>query len=101
MRAGGVGFRDRPVAADCCYTIGGMLQVEVNYADAYPRQIPSEAGDMLQKLPLSLASAAVYPRVLQPRREIPSDELLQPQDVFLVGVGQLPTHLRREWRRLD
>ena len=61
MRAGGLGFRDRPVAADCCYTLGGMLQVEVNYADAYPRQIPPEAGDMLQKLPLSLASATAYP----------------------------------------
>jgi len=47
-----------------------------------------------------LAPATVYPRALQPCREVPPDELLQPQDVFLVGVRQPPAHLRRERRRL-
>ena len=109
VRAGEVGVRDRLVAADGFYTIGGMLEDEVIYADAYPRRIPHESGSVRRpNVPVvcskdfrCLASAAVYPRALQPRREVPPDELLQPQDVFLVGVGQLPAHLRRERWRLD
>jgi hypothetical protein len=62
VRAGEVGVRDRLVAADGFYTIGGMLEDEVIYADAYPRRIPHESGSvrrpnvpggMLQGLPLS------------------------------------------------
>ena len=46
-------LRDRPVAAEGFYTIGGKLQDEVIYADAYPSRIPPESGGMLQGLPLS------------------------------------------------
>src|SRR5215217_9478369 len=77
-----------------------MLQDEVFYADAYLRRKPPESGGMLQGLPLSRSRCRLPSCVLQPRREVPPDELLQPQDVFLVGVGQLPAHLRRERRRL-
>src|SRR5215217_5762411 len=82
-----------------------MLEDEVTYADAYPRRIPPESGSARRSnVPFKdlrcLASAAVYPRALQPRREVPPDELLQPQDVFLVTFDKLLAELRIDRRRL-
>src|SRR5215217_4593348 len=46
-------------------------------------------------------AAGVYPRALQPGRKIPTDKVLEPQDILPVGGEQLLPDLRRERRRLD